>query len=261
MDPCDTCIHTPPKSVGGYCAGCDPSDPKYSLYEERQHQTGRKPDMDLKETVAAAKEEGLSYGQYVLRHETREEQTENAPAEQPTSGTFWERYTELCEKAGKSPSKAAIEIGLSSGMPSHWKKGNLPTPENAEKLAEYFGVTTAWLLTGRDPEGKDPAVQFTHSEPEEASAPEEEAPDTLCPVNPEHDPVNHPDHYTQGGIECKDAIKAAVTALGGYEGFLTGNAIKYLWRWKLKNGAEDLRKAAFWIQELVDETEACDGTE
>ena len=70
-----------------------------------------------------------------------------------------------------------------------------------------------------------------------------------------HDPVNHPDHYTQGGIECKDAIKAAVTALGGYEGFLTGNAIKYLWRWKLKNGAEDLRKAVFWIQELIAETE------
>ena len=68
MDSCGTCIHTPPKSVGGHCAGCDPSDPKYSLYEERQHQTGRKPDMDLKETVAAAKEEGLSYGEYVTKH-------------------------------------------------------------------------------------------------------------------------------------------------------------------------------------------------
>ena len=76
-----------------------------------------------------------------------------------------------------------------------------------------------------------------------------------------NDPVNHPSHYTQGGVECKDAIKAAVTALGGYEGFLTGNAIKYLWRWKLKNGAEDLRKAAFWIQELIGEMEARHGIE
>ena len=73
--------------------------------------------------------------------------------------------------------------------------------------------------------------------------------------------MNHPDHYTQGGIECKDAIKAAVTALGGYEGFLTGNAIKYLWRWKLKNGAEDLRKAVWYIHRLIDEAEARDETE
>ena len=79
-------------------------------------------------------------------------------------------------------------------------------------------------------------------------------PDDPSPAPEANDPVNHPDHYTQGGVECIDALKAA--ALGGYEGFLTGNAIKYLWRWKLKNGAEDLRKAAFWIQELIDETEA-----
>lgn len=83
-------------------------------------------------------------------------------------------------------------------------------------------------------------------------------PDTLCPANAEHDPVNHPSHYTQGGVECKDAIRAAVTGLAGYEAFLTGNAIKYLWRWKRKNGAEDLRKAAFWIRELIDKTEARD---
>ena len=75
------------------------------------------------------------------------------------------------------------------------------------------------------------------------------------PAPESHDPVNHPSHYTQGGVECKDAIRAAVTGLEGYEAFLTGNAIKYLWRWKRKNGAEDLRKAVFWIRELIEETE------
>ena len=90
---------------------------------------------------------------------------------------------------------------------------------------------------------------------------DQEEPDMLCPANSEHDPVNHPDHYTQGGIECKDAIKAAVTGLEGYEAFLTGNAIKYLWRWKRKNGTEDLRKAVFWIDELIGEMEARDGAD
>ena len=53
-----------------------------------------------------------------------------------------------------------------------------------------------------------------------------------------NDTVNHPAHYTQGGIECIDAIEAAVGELSGIEAVCTGNAIKYLWRWKQKNGIE-----------------------
>ena len=70
-----------------------------------------------------------------------------------------------------------------------------------------------------------------------------------------HDPVNHPDHYTQGGVECIDALKAATTGLEGIEAVCTANAIKYLWRWKQKNGAEDLRKAVWYIDRLIGETE------
>lgn len=66
-----------------------------------------------------------------------------------------------------------------------------------------------------------------------------------------HDPVNRPSHYTQGGIECIDAIEAAVTGLTGIEAVCTGVAIKYLWRWKLKNGAEDLEKAIWYINHLI----------
>ena len=68
---------------------------------------------------------------------------------------------------------------------------------------------------------------------------------------PEDDPVNHPSHYTQGGIECIDAIKAATTGLVGFEGYCTGNIIKYLWRWKHKNGLEDLRKAGWYLGALI----------
>ena len=65
-----------------------------------------------------------------------------------------------------------------------------------------------------------------------------------------HDPVNHPSHYTSGDIECIDAIKEATKGLDGFEGFCTGNAIKYLWRWKKKNGVEDLKKAGWYITRL-----------
>lgn len=66
-----------------------------------------------------------------------------------------------------------------------------------------------------------------------------------------HDPVNHPSHYTQGGVECIDAIQAAVSNLSGPEAWLTGSAIKYLWRWKMKNGLEDLQKAQFYLDRLI----------
>jgi len=60
-----------------------------------------------------------------------------------------------------------------------------------------------------------------------------------------------PDYYNRGGVECIDAIKAATQGLDGYEGYLVGCAIKYLWRWKQKNGIEDLHKAEQCIERLV----------
>lgn len=72
------------------------------------------------------------------------------------------------------------------------------------------------------------------------------------------DNVNHPAHYTQGGIECIDAIEAAVSELSGIEAVCTGNAIKYLWRWKQKNGVEDLKKARWYIDRLIAEREKND---
>lgn len=69
------------------------------------------------------------------------------------------------------------------------------------------------------------------------------------------DNVNHPSHYTQGGIECIEAIKAATVNLTGIEAVCTANAIKYLWRWKEKNGTEDLDKAVWYIKKLIEEQE------
>lgn len=64
------------------------------------------------------------------------------------------------------------------------------------------------------------------------------------------DNVNNPKHYTNGSIECIDAIKASMSH-ESFEGFLKGNIIKYLWRYKLKNGVEDLKKAEFYLKCLI----------
>ena len=65
------------------------------------------------------------------------------------------------------------------------------------------------------------------------------------------DNVNHPSHYTAGGVECITALGAATTGLEGIEAVCTANAIKYLWRWKYKNGVEDLKKAQWYINYLI----------
>lgn len=81
------------------------------------------------------------------------------------------------------------------------------------------------------------------------------------PSATESDMVNHPRHYNNGSIECIDAIKSATTDLKGIEAVLTGNALKYIWRWKWKNGVEDLKKAIFYINRLIKEVESNGGEE
>ena len=69
------------------------------------------------------------------------------------------------------------------------------------------------------------------------------------------DMVNHPKHYTQGGIECIDALKAATVGKRGIEAVCVANIIKYCWRYEEKNGIEDVRKAKFYIERLLKELE------
>lgn len=67
------------------------------------------------------------------------------------------------------------------------------------------------------------------------------------------DNVNSPSHYTQAGIECIDAITAAVSGKRGIEAVCVANVIKYLWRYELKNGVEDVKKAQWYLHRLVSE--------
>ena len=67
-----------------------------------------------------------------------------------------------------------------------------------------------------------------------------------------NDPVNNPSHYTQGDIECIDAIRASMTD-EEFKGFLKGNAMKYLWRYRMKgNPIQDLEKSNWYICKLED---------
>ncbi len=59
------------------------------------------------------------------------------------------------------------------------------------------------------------------------------------------DAVNHPSHYNKGMIEVIDAIE------GMELGYHEGNIVKYVARWKYKNGVEDLKKARFYLERLI----------
>ena len=65
-------------------------------------------------------------------------------------------------------------------------------------------------------------------------------------VELQHDPVNHPKHYTAhpSGIECIQITE--------HMNFCLGNAIKYLWRTDNKNGVEDLKKAIWYIEREIE---------
>lgn len=67
-----------------------------------------------------------------------------------------------------------------------------------------------------------------------------------------HDVVNHPKHYTQGKVECIDALESATINKRGIEAVCTANIIKYLWRYESKNGIEDVKKAQWYLDRLIE---------
>lgn len=64
------------------------------------------------------------------------------------------------------------------------------------------------------------------------------------------DNVNQPEHYKGNGLECIDAIEAQMNP-EEFLGYLRGNVVKYLWRWRHKGGVESLRKAQWYLNKLT----------
>ena len=94
-----------------------------------------------------------------------------------------------------------------------------------------------------------------------------DCPGGVCPVpwatkeeSPviQEDTVNHPSHYTDGGIECIEAIESALTS-EEYRGYLKGNIQKYVWRERHKGGTESLKKARWYLDRLIQLDEAQNG--
>ena len=70
---------------------------------------------------------------------------------------FFERYSELCAKAGTTPNGAAKIIGISSASITDWKKGAMPRSNAIEKISAYFGVTADYLQGYTDIKERFPA--------------------------------------------------------------------------------------------------------
>ena len=74
--------------------------------------------------------------------------------------------------------------------------------------------------------------------------------------NGNHDAVNHPSHYqSETGLETIEVIEAFTFDLKGIDAVCTGNVLKYMCRWSEKNGLEDLKKAQWYLNRLIDHVE------
>ena len=68
----------------------------------------------------------------------------------------------------------------------------------------------------------------------------------------DHDPVNNPSHYKASCIEPIDIIEAYKLD------FCEGNIIKYILRWRRKDGLQDLKKAAWYLNRIIDNQSKAD---
>ena len=63
---------------------------------------------------------------------------------------FYDNFIVLCKKKSVAPTRVALDIGLSKSAPIKWRSGAIPNGDGLQKLADYFGVTTDYLLTGAE---------------------------------------------------------------------------------------------------------------
>lgn len=87
---------------------------------------------------------------------------------------FYDVFTSLCEKKGVSPNKALTDCKISRTSTAKWREGATPRGVTLQKLADYFGVTTDYLLTGEETkksrstegDGMDDLLERLRSRPE-----------------------------------------------------------------------------------------------
>ena len=73
---------------------------------------------------------------------------------------FFDRYSELCKKVGKTPTGVALELNVSRATVNYWKNGNVPKQEILTKIADYFKVTVDYLLGSETAVSPDDIIKF-----------------------------------------------------------------------------------------------------
>lgn len=69
---------------------------------------------------------------------------------------FYDQFIKLCDERGEKPTPVAKKLGCSSSNVALWKKGSVPRTPVLSKIADYFGVTTQYLLFG---DTDDPSIK------------------------------------------------------------------------------------------------------
>lgn len=75
---------------------------------------------------------------------------------------FYNNFVKLCNSINKSPSAVVLEIGLQKSTVTRWKKGSIPTDATAQKIADYFGISVAELMSDQ----KSKLSHTTEAEPD-----------------------------------------------------------------------------------------------
>lgn len=83
---------------------------------------------------------------------------------------MYEIFEQLLQKFGVTAYKVSKEAGVSQSMLSEWKKGSYnPKQDKLQKIADYFGVTVDYLMTGKEPEQKEFNPQLTAKDEKDIS--------------------------------------------------------------------------------------------
>lgn len=73
---------------------------------------------------------------------------------------FYDIFIRLCREKNISPAAVVREIGLNNSSPTAWKRGSIPKSETLQKLADYFGVSTDYLLEIKPLPDKEIAINL-----------------------------------------------------------------------------------------------------
>jgi hypothetical protein len=129
-----------------------------------------------------------------------------------------------------------------------WLNGDLPSRfvPSPVQYPIWLEVNRANELGWRDVKEVSVSDEF-HTRTLECEDAQDTAPVT-APVT--DDPVDHPSHYAHGSVECIDAM-VETQGKHAVQHFCVCNAFKYLWRWRGKNGMEDIKKAAWYLNKAI----------